>query len=101
MKAITFDALQSREIDELKILSISHSLYVARVVVKGIEYHMRSASGNGYKASSLEIVRQDFSSCCVKKMTVTHNSAYDEMMGQAVRAEPNTLVYEVNPAPLE
>lgn len=101
MKTILLNELSGREIDELRVLSVSHSLYMARAVLNGTEYRVRIKSGASYKANALENVREDFSLSRVKKMTVTHNSAYDEMVGQAVRTEPNTLVYEVSPAPLQ
>ena len=83
-------------IDELLILSLCQSLYTVRVVRYG-EYFKVKKRFKDYRAFSVGQVYKDFETCQIQKVTLLHDSPYDEMIGHPGKASDNTLSISTTP----
>jgi hypothetical protein len=90
MDTIKLKQLPRHSIDELHIVSLCQSLYTVRMMLAGEEVQVLKGR-DPYRARSIGEVYQDFARCDIKKMTLVQDSPYDEMVGQPVSDQPNTL----------
>lgn len=81
------------------IHSLTPSLYQVILVVHGKSRLLAFDDGRPYRAPNLQKVREMLSCMPVRTITMRHESAYDEMIGQPDSAHSNAL--EVGLSPLE
>ena len=79
--------------------SIEGSIYRLSVVIDGREERVLDSDGKAFRRRSIEEVREALQGTCVEKLVLRQQSAYDEMIGQSVRLEANTLEVQLAPAP--
>ena len=92
MQKITLgEARELDSIDELIIHSIELSLYIAFVIVDGNYYALTQSRFKAYKRHCVENIKTDFADVQVKKISLVHESAYDEMIGQPPKTASNAL----------
>ena len=71
--------------------SIEGSIYRLSVVVDGREMRVLDRDGKAFRRRSMPEVREALQGTCVEGLVLRQQSAYDEMIGQSVRLEANTL----------
>lgn len=79
--------------------SIEGSIYRLSVVSHGREMHVLDSDGKAFRRRSIEEVREALQGSRVERLVLRQQSAYDEMIGQAVRQEDNTLEVQLALAP--
>ena len=84
---------------EVTIHSLTPSLYQVILLVHGKSRLLAFDDGRPYRAPNLQNVREMLASMPVRAITMRHESAYDEMIGQPDRAATNAL--EIGLSPLE
>ena len=89
---ISLDALSrlDRQVPAV-IHSLEQALYQVTVTISGDSYLLTENSGTILRRHSLQRVRELLRDMPLASVTLRHQSAYDEMIGQPVRAEDNTL----------
>jgi len=89
---ISLDELQSLTgpIDAI-VYSIEGSIYRVNVLLGGRELRLLEADGKAFQRRSVNHVREGLRDCAIATLTLRQHSAYDEMIGQAVRCQANTL----------
>ncbi len=90
MKKIRIKQLAQKPVDELLVYSLDQSLYTVKAVVEG-QYFQIIKGLKPYRAFSMGQIHRDFALCDFKRITLIQESAYDEMIGQPIKASPNTL----------
>ena len=78
--------------------SIEGSIYQLSVIVDGREVGVVDRDGKIFKRRCIQEVREALQGSRVEELVLRQHSAYDEMIGQSVRLEDNTL--EVSLAPM-
>lgn len=73
------------------IHSLDQALYQVTVSIDGEIYLLTEGSGSILRRHSLQQVRELLREMPVESIKLRHQSAYDEMIGQPVRTEDNTL----------
>ena len=73
------------------IHSLDQALYQVTVSIDGDIYLLTEGSGSILRRHSLQQVRELLREMPVESIKLRHQSAYDEMIGQPVRTEDNTL----------
>ncbi len=73
------------------LYSIEGSIYRVSVLLEGREKRLLEADGKAFQRRSANHVREALRECAIRTLTLRQHSAYDEMIGQAVRAQANTL----------
>ena len=81
------------------IHSLDLALYQVTVEVEGSERLVAYDDGKPFRERSLQRTREMLAEMPVASVTLRHESAYDEMIGQDVREDSNAL--EVNLKPLD
>ena len=71
--------------------SIEGSIYRVSVLLEGREIRLLEADGKAFQRRSANHVREALRECPIRTLILRQHSAYDEMIGQAVRAGANTL----------
>lgn len=71
--------------------SIEGSIYRVSVVVEGRELRLLERDGKTFQRRSVTHVRDALRECAIASMVLRQQSAYDEMIGHAPRADCNTL----------
>lgn len=79
--------------------SIEGSIYQLSVIIAGRERRVVERDGKAFKRRSIEEVREALQGTCVVSLVLRQQSAYDEMIGQSVRQQDNTLEVHLAPAP--
>ena len=89
---ISLDALSrlDRQVPAV-IHSLEQALYQVTVTISGDSYLLTENSGTILRRHSLQRVRELLRDMPLASVTLRHQSAYDEMIGQPVRTEDNTL----------
>lgn len=89
---ITLDELKQQPcIDKIVIHSIDGMLYQAYADIEGEEFLVVNEQGKPLRHNNKISLQEEFESLPCQKMTLRHQSAYDEMIGQPVREESNQL----------
>ena len=89
---ITIDQVKMlKNIDRVVIHSLDRSVYQVSVEVGGLEHYVITNKGLPVKAYNKLDLQGLFKRVNVREMVLRHESAYDEMVGQPVREESNTL----------
>jgi hypothetical protein len=73
------------------LYSIEGSIYRVNVLLEGREIRLLEADGKTFQRRSANHVREALRDCAIRKLTLRQHSAYDEMIGQSVRVQANTL----------
>ncbi|MEE4147192.1 MAG: DUF6482 family protein [Halieaceae bacterium] len=73
------------------VYSIEGSIYRVNVLLEGRELRLLDLDGKAFCRRSTTHVREGLRGCAIGTMTMRQQSAYDEMIGQGTRAQPNTL----------
>ena len=73
------------------IHSLGPALYQVSLLLDGQSRTLADEDGSHYRARNLQTVRCMLASMPAQTITMHHESAYDEMIGQEVRRESNTL----------
>lgn len=84
---------------DVTIHSLTPSLYQVIMALHGESRLLAFDDGRPYRAPNLQTVREMLASMPVRSITMRHESAYDEMIGQPDSRPSNTL--EVALSPLE
>ncbi|MCR9106224.1 MAG: DUF6482 family protein [Gammaproteobacteria bacterium] len=71
--------------------SLEQALYQVTLLVDGQEHLLTEDSGRPFRKRSLQAVRDVLRVLPVASVTLRHQSAYDEMIGQPPREGDNTL----------
>ncbi len=79
--------------------SIEGAIYRLSVVIQGREMQVLDRDGKAFRRRSIEEVREALQGTCVERLVLSQESAYDEMIGQSVRVEDNTLEVQLAVAP--
>ncbi|WP_430462817.1 DUF6482 family protein [Thalassolituus sp. LLYu03] len=91
MKLSLRELSQLAFIPKIIIRSLDLCLYQALAEVDGREWLVTDNQGRPLKANSLLALQAVFDDLRVERMVVRHESAYDEMINQPVRALSNRL----------
>ena len=75
------------------------TLYQVTLALRGHEQLLAYDDGRPYRAKNLQNVREMLASMPVNSITMRHESAYDEMVGQPARQASNAM--EIGLAPLD
>ena len=78
--------------------SIEGSIYLLSVIISGKEMRVVDRDGKVFRRRSIQEVREALQGTCVASLVLTQQSAYDEMIGQSVRQQENTLEVQLAPA---
>ena len=73
------------------VQSIEGSIYRVSILLDGRELRLLEADGKPFSRRSATHVREALRDCAIGTLTMRQQSAYDEMIGQAVRSRANTL----------
>jgi hypothetical protein len=73
------------------VYSIEGSIYRVHVLLEGRELRLLDRDGRSFQRRSTNHVREGLRDCAIGKLTLRQSSAYDEMIGQGVREDANTL----------
>ena len=79
--------------------SIEGSIYRLSVVVDGREMRVLDRDGNAFRRRSIQEVREALQGTGVERLVLRQQSAYDEMIGQSVRLEDNTMEVQLARVP--
>ncbi|GAA5317284.1 MAG: hypothetical protein AseanaTS_24890 [Candidatus Pelagadaptatus aseana] len=79
------------KIDKVIIHSLDLCLYQASVAVEDIEMLVTDSRGKPLRKFNILEMQAVFRGLPIGEMVLRQQSAYDEMVGQPVRAESNTL----------
>ncbi|WP_028301852.1 DUF6482 family protein [Oceanospirillum beijerinckii] len=89
---ITLEQLkQQARIDKIVIHSIDGMLYQAYADIEGEEFLVVDEQSKPLRRNNKISLQEEFDSLACQKMTLRHQSAYDEMIGQPVREDSNLL----------
>lgn len=89
---LTFNAFaQLEEPARVVIHSLEQALYQVSVEVGGKTHLLAENSGKIFRCHSLQQAREALQTLPVASLTLRHESAYDEMVGQPVREADNAL----------
>ncbi len=89
---ITLDELKQQPcIDKIVIHSIDGMLYQAYADIEGEEFLVVNEQGKPLRHNNKISLQEEFESLPCQKMTLRHQSAYDEMIGQPEREGSNQL----------
>ncbi|MEP4148403.1 MAG: DUF6482 family protein [Halioglobus sp.] len=89
---ISLDALSRMDRPVSVIIhSLDQALYQVTVSIAGETYLLTESSGSILRRHSLQQVRELLRDMPIKSVKLRHQSAYDEMIGQPVRTQDNTL----------
>lgn len=77
--------------DKVKIHSLESNLYQLSVIVNGEEHFVMNDKGHCLTSHNKLNLQSLFKEKKVGKMVLSHQSAYDEMVGQPMREGSNTL----------
>ena len=78
--------------------SIEGSIYQLSVIISGKELRVVDRDGKVFRRRSIQEVREALQGTCVTSLVLRQQSAYDEMIGQSVRQQDNTLEVHLAPA---
>ena len=81
------------------IRSIDMVGYQAEVLLQDQPRLLLEARKKPLRHQSLSAMRTALAELPVASITLQHDSAYDEMIGQPLREAPNTLALQISPAP--
>ena len=73
------------------IHSLEQALYQVTVVIAGEEHLLMENNGKTFRRYNLQQVREALQPMPVASLTLRHQSAYDEMIGQPYREASNAL----------
>ena len=83
--------------------SIDNAGYLVMVIIDGKEHLLTGKDNKALRHHSLMGMREALAAMPIARMSLRHQSAYDEMIGQPQRLEDNTLevplALEPGPAP--
>jgi hypothetical protein len=82
---------------EVVVHSLDRSLYQVTVTVDGARHLLVDETGRTIRHRSLQSVREMLQGFPVAAITLRHESAYDEMVGQPGREQSNALEVTVCP----
>ena len=89
---ITLEQLKQHvQIDKIVIHSIDGMLYQAYADIEGEEFLVVDEHGKALRHNNKISLQEEFEFLVCQKMTLRHQSAYDEMIGQPVREDSNQL----------
>lgn len=91
MKLSFRDVLNRREPVVAVVQSLEQALYQVLVIADGKERLLTENNGNTFRRNSLSAVREALQLLPLSALTLRQYSAYDEMIGQPVRQQDNTL----------
>lgn len=91
MKISFAELLSDQQPRDMIIHSIDQALYQVTVLVDGKERLLTENNGKIFRRHSLQAVREILSLMPVSRLSLRQQSAYDEMIGQPIRAADNTL----------
>tara|TARA_R110002110_G_scaffold205066_7_gene417270 strand:- start:426398 stop:426718 length:321 start_codon:yes stop_codon:yes gene_type:complete len=80
-----------REPARVIVCSLEQALYQVLVVVAEREQLLKENDGRPFRRHNLNQIREALQGMPVAALLLRHQSAYDEMVGQPVRAQDNTL----------
>ncbi len=78
-------------IDRVVIHSLDQSLYQVSIEVDGEQHYLVDEKNKPVKSSNKLDLQAIFERLNVREMILRHESAYDEMVGQPIREQKNTL----------
>ena len=73
------------------ISSLDQALYQVLIVINGVETLLLENNGRPFRRHSLNEVREALQNMPIASLVLRQQSAYDEMIGQPVRRQDNTL----------
>lgn len=73
------------------VVSLEQALYQVLVDIDGIETLLRDDSGRPFRCHNLQGVREALVNLPISSLVLRQQSAYDEMIGQPMREQHNTL----------
>lgn len=82
---------------DVTIHSLTPTLYQVTLTIRDGEPLLAYDDGRPYRAKNLQNVREMLSSMPVASITMRHESAYDEMVGQPARQASNALEIGLKP----
>lgn len=82
---------KNRCFDKVKLHSLESNLYQLSVVIDGQEYYVLNEKGDFLTSHNKLDLQSIFKEKEVSEMVLCHQSAYDEMVGQPVSMNKNTL----------
>ena len=91
------DLFISKNAAEGVVHSIEGSIYQLSVNIAGKEMRVVEGDGKAFKRRSIEEVKEALRGTCVASLVLRQQSAYDEMVGQSVRQQDNTLQVHLSP----
>ena len=78
-------------IDLLRLRSFECSLYLVELVIEDEVYLVKDEQGNALSFRSVLDAKKPFKALAIARAELVQESAYDEMIGQPVGDEKNTL----------
>ena len=91
MQSIRLSSLPSLSIDELVVHSTRQNLYTVRVVIDN-QYFKVAQGAKPYQSQSIDQILTDFAQVSIAKISLIQDGAYDEMIGQPLENQPNSLL---------
>lgn len=91
MKKSFRDLQRSNQKVVMVVHSLEQALYQVTVSIDGKDYLLTENNGRPFRRHSLSEVREALQILPVERLSLRHSSAYDEMIGQPLREQENTL----------
>ncbi len=82
---------------ELTIRSLDLALYQAEVTLAGVDRLLCDDCDKPLRFRTLQAAREALAPLTARRLQLVHQSAYDEMIGQPGRSQPNTLAVPLAP----
>ncbi|MCK9505410.1 MAG: DUF6482 family protein [Porticoccaceae bacterium] len=101
---LLFNQLASYEpLAKVVVVSLDPSFYQLLAVVDGVEHLVWETEEKILSQRNLTAMREKLADLAIGEVVLRQESAYDEMVGQPVRAQSNALEVKLNtsPYPLE
>jgi hypothetical protein len=83
-------AKKAMVIDKLEVQSFEMNVYLVRVEIDGEMGFVTDKTGSPMRFHNSQMVRDLFEHCTVKKAVMKHDSPYDEMIGNPMKASDAT-----------
>lgn len=79
-----------QHIEKLEVQSFEMNVYLVRVVINGEAGFVTDKKGSPMRFHNSQMVRDMFEHCKVEKAVMLHDSPYDEMIGNPMKASDLT-----------
>lgn len=91
MKITLSNLLRQGHADKVIVYAMEHALYTVAIEHAQARFYLMENDAQTFQRRSLNAVKQALDSLAIGELVLKHESAYDEMIGQAVRDGSNAL----------